>query len=216
MRFTTVLFDLDGTLTDSQSGIIASYRHTLSLLGLEATDGEIRRCIGPPLAVSLRQLGVDVGDIERATDIYRGYFAEKGIFDNRLYPGVTELLDALTARGLVLAIATSKLDEFAVGIAEHFGMAQYFTAVAGATRDGTRLHKEDIAEYALVQLGSPDRARVAMVGDREHDMFAATALGIYPIGATWGYGSPDELTSAGAVELVESVPLLSQLLLGGA
>jgi len=182
---------------------------------MTADEADIRACIGPPLEEGLRRLGVPVGELGRGVAIYRAYFAEAGIFDNRLYPGAADLLAGLTGAGVDVALATSKLQAFAETVLDHFGVARYFSVVVGSSRDGTRLHKEDIVGYALGLLGTPDRSTVAMVGDRQHDMYAAVAHGLCPVGVLWGYGSPEELTGSGADIVFETVADLAAFLMGG-
>ena len=211
-RIETVLFDLDGTITDSATGIVASYRHALGWFGLSPSDAAIRRWIGPPLVDGFSALGVAAGSLDQAIAAYREYFSTKGIWDSRIYPGVAQLLDDLAVAGIRVGLATSKLDEFAEAILEHLGVAPYFEVVVGSTRDGSRLHKEDIVSCALAELGEPARPGVAMVGDREHDMHAALYHGIYAIGVTWGYGSIEELRVAGAHSLVDTTHELGALI----
>jgi phosphoglycolate phosphatase len=122
----------------------------------------------------------------------------------RVPPSAPYGLGALLDAGIVLAVATSKLEEYALQILEQFSISAHFQVVAGSTRDGTRLHKGEILEHALGQLGEHDRSGVVMVGDREHDVLAAIDLGVRPTGVTWGYGARTELVQAGAAALVES------------
>lgn len=212
----TVLFDLDGTLTDSAPGIVASYRHALVAFGIDAPDSEIRRWIGPPLSESLAGLGVAPGDIDAAVGEYRSYFGRHGLYENRLYDGVAEMLDELTVAGLTLGLATSKLTSFAETILDLFGIRKLFGAVSGATADGSRVTKARIVGHALDSLGSPDPPSVVVVGDREHDVLAARELGLGSVGVTWGYGSATELTAAGAAQLAASPSELSAMLLAAA
>lgn len=214
MAVPVVLFDLDGTLTDSAPGIVASYRYALAALGMEAPDAAIRRCIGPPLQHSLHRLGVPDDLLPEAVAAYRENFARSGLYDNRLYEGTEEMLRALVSVGTVLGVATSKLDEYARTILEHFGVMGYFATVSGSTGDGRRLYKEDIAAHALQSLGNPTASSVALVGDREHDMFAAHRLGLIGVGVSWGYGSEAELFGSGAEVVVDGPSELTALLLG--
>ncbi|HET9058994.1 MAG TPA: HAD hydrolase-like protein [Acidimicrobiales bacterium] len=212
---TFVLFDLDGTLTDSGSGIVASYRHALASLGLSATDDQLRRCVGPPISANMVELGVPFDLVDQAIASYREYFTAQGMFDNALYPQTREMLEQLSRAGIRLGVATSKLEEYARQIIEHFGIAQFFEEVSGATRDNTRVSKLDIAVHALVNMGSPPPAQGALVGDREHDMFAACELDLAAVGAMWGYGDKAELLAAGAQLLVDSPQAAAEALLAG-
>ncbi len=209
----TVLFDLDGTITDSAVGIVESYRHSLTSFGLSASDAEIRRLIGPPLADGFSGLGVAGGQLDEAVDRYRQYFSTKGILENRLYPGMAEILGDLASAGIRIGLATSKLTEYAERILDHLGVAAHFEVIIGSTRDGSRVHKEDIVGCALAELGQPDPSGVAMVGDREHDVYAALIHQVHAIGVTWGYGSVEELRTAGAHVLVDGPADLNTLLL---
>lgn len=209
----TVVFDLDGTLTDSEPGIVSSYRHALDGWGIEADREAIRPWLGPPLRDGFVGLGVPPDEVEQAIARYREYFATKGIVENELYPGVAAMLADVSAAGITVALATAKLEEYAVRILDQFSISAHFRAIVGSTRDGTRLHKGEILEHALTQLGSPDPATAVMVGDREHDMLAAVDLGVRPIGAAWGYGSRTELLQAGAEALADSPAELTKVLL---
>lgn len=211
---TFVLFDLDGTLTESGPGIIASYRHTLAAFGLEASDDELRRCVGPPMLANMASLGIPAELMDKAVATYREYFTSKGMFDNALYPGTVDMLGDLASAGLRLAVATSKLEEHAVQIIEHFGITRYFEQISGATRDSSRVAKVDVVLDALVNLGSPSVEEGALVGDREHDMFAARELGLGAVGALWGYGDEPELIAAGAQQLAPDPASAAALLLG--
>lgn len=213
MAIETVVFDLDGTLTDSEPGIVSSYRHALDGWGIEADREAIRPWLGPPLHDGFVGLGVPPDEVEQAIARYREYFATKGIVENELYPGVATMLATLSEAGVTLALATAKLEEYAVRILDQFSISAHFRVIAGSTRDGTRLHKGEILEHALTQLGSPDPATAVMVGDREHDMLAAVDLGVRPIGAAWGYGSRTELLEAGAEALADSPAELTKVLL---
>jgi phosphoglycolate phosphatase len=213
--FKTVVFDLDGTLADSQSGIITSYRHALAAFGLTATDDDIRTCIGPPLGIGLTRLGVPEARVDEAVQVYRDYFATAGILDNRPFDGIPSVLAELASGGLALGLATSKLQVFAERIVAMFELDHLFESVAGATADGSRLTKTAILGHALAGLGDPDPVTVVMIGDRRDDMEAAGHFGAAAIGVTWGYGSREELTEAGADVLVNSPAELSPLLLAG-
>lgn len=210
--YAAVVFDLDGTLTDSQAGIIASYQQALAAYGISADATSITPWIGPPLSVGFGQLGVPKNGILTAVQIYRSYFSEVGIYQNRLYDGVTDLLADLQRAGLAVALATSKLTEFARRILAHLEIAGYFDVVAGADRDGSRVAKKDIVGLALEELGWPGPATVALVGDRADDMLAAVHFGLLPVGASWGYGSIGELEASGSqVILGEPADVLSVL-----
>jgi phosphoglycolate phosphatase len=208
-----VLWDLDGTITESGPGIMASYRHTLESLGRTADEAALRRCVGPPLAESLASLGVPPDGIAGAVATYRAYFAVHGIFDNRVYDGVPEVIDRLRSVGIRNGLATAKRHDLAVRILEHFDLAGLLDPVCGSTADGRITHKDEVIADALLTAGVPASSRVLMVGDREHDMFGATANGVVPIGVSWGYGDRRELEASGATRIVDTPAELLDLIL---
>lgn len=199
-RFTDVLFDLDGTLTDPFEGIAASIRHALACMSAAAPpEDELRRAIGPPLRQGFRALLAteDPGRIELALRHYRERYSTTGLFENRVYPGVIEMLAGLKSSGCRLFVATSKPAVFARPILDHFDLSQYFVRVYGSELDGQRDNKVDLLRFLLDSEHLNPR-HTAMVGDRSHDMIAAKAHGLYGIAITWGYGSQSELQESGA------------------
>jgi phosphoglycolate phosphatase len=207
------IFDLDGTVTDSQEGIVASFRHALQALDLPADDDMIRHQIGPPLIEGFTALGVPVGQLDSAVNTYRSFFSHTGIYMNQLYEGVEGMLASLTDSGIGLALATSKLTEFARRILEYFDIAHVFSEVVGSTADGRIVTKQAIVADALDRLGGPDPSTMVLAGDRHQDMRAAVALGLVPVGVTWGYGSVSELIDSGARHLVADPAELVSLVL---
>jgi phosphoglycolate phosphatase len=209
-----ILFDLDGTLTDPAEGITNSVRHALAKRGIFVSDRTaLYKFIGPPLIDSFMQFyGYTHAEAVQGVADYREYYADRGIWENKVYPGIPELLADLKAAGKTVAMATSKPEYFAIQIAEHFGIAQYFDLIAGSTMDETRTKKSDVITYALAQLGA-DTAHVVMVGDRSYDVLGAKALGLPCIGVTFGYGSEEELRTAGAAAIAHDADDLHRLLL---
>jgi phosphoglycolate phosphatase len=199
-----VIFDLDGTLTDSAPGMVNCLRFALDSLDLECPPEEtIRTFLGPPLAVTFRtHFGMDEALSAQAIAKYRERYHDIGLFENEVYPGVPELLQSLQDSSFVLATATSKPTVSATRILEHFDLAQHFTFIGGATLDGTRDAKTLVVRHTL-DACAPHEALV-MVGDREHDVHGARDHGIPTIGVTWGYGSDDELREAGAAVIVDA------------
>ena len=196
--YTIILFDLDGTLTDSAPGILNSVRYACRKLGLPIPGEEtLRRFLGPPLIASFRE-----------------YFPTKGLFENEVYPGIPALLADIKSAGKTVIIATSKPEAYARRILEHFGLAQYCDFICGATLDETRTDKAEVIAYALETAGITDKTGLVMVGDREHDVLGAKKNGLPCIGAVYGYGTAGELTAAGAAALAETVDELHKLLLG--
>lgn len=211
----TVLFDLDGTLTDPGIGITNSVMYALKKYGIEPSDrSELYKFIGPPLTESFERFyGFTPGQAKEAVEFYREYFKDKGIFENRPYEGIDVLLSSLKNAGMTLAVATSKPEVFAARILEHFDLAKYFTVTAGSNLDGSRISKADVINYALETLNVNDKASVLMVGDREHDVIGAKAAGIDCVGVLYGYGSREELESAGAGSIAQTVEELKNMLL---
>jgi phosphoglycolate phosphatase len=192
----SVLIDMDGTLTDSAPGILASLRYALDTLGLAPMPADARhRFVGPPLHETFSHFVPPEG-IDQAVATYREYYIPTGMFENELYPGVREMLLDLRAAGASLAVATSKAEPFAQQIVEHFGLGGMFAAVCGSMLDGTRSRKADVIAEALRQLGDPSPAGTVMIGDRSHDIHGAHEHDIVCYGAGWGYGSPEELAGA--------------------
>jgi phosphoglycolate phosphatase len=204
LRYTTVLFDLDGTLTDPKIGITNCIRYALIKLGAfdektAPTADELTWCIGPPLRASFKRILQTDSDeqAEQALALYRERFAPIGLFENELYPCIKELLADLKAAGACIVLATSKPQVYATRILQHFDLAQYFAAVFGAELDGTRDKKSELIAYALAQKGFDPRHAV-MIGDRDVDVLGAHAHGIGAIGVSYGYGGRDELMLAQA------------------
>lgn len=214
-----ILFDLDGTLTDPREGITKSVQHALRAYGIEETDlDKLCLFIGPPLMDSFKEFyGLDDREARDAIGVFQEYFAVKGIYENRVYPGIRELLSELRKAGCTLLVATSKPEQFAKQILAHFGLREFFDLVGGADMEEIRVRKGDVILYTLDRLekltGKPVcRSRVFMVGDRMHDVMGAKEAGISCVGVLYGYGDRRELTKAGADELAESVPELHRLL----
>ncbi|HEP1839830.1 TPA: HAD family hydrolase [Streptococcus suis] len=212
--YQTILFDLDGTLTDSGQGILNSVAYALEKMGIEEPDtANLNRFIGPPLYESFsRFYQLNPEDTQSAVDAFRVYFKEKGMFENQLYPGIIPLLEELRTAGKILVIATSKPEIFAKQILEHFGIAHYFDVIAGASLDSSRISKADVIGYAINQLEAFPKHAV-MIGDREHDIEGARMHQLPAIGVLYGYGSKQEFEKAGATMIVETVQDLKRVLL---
>jgi phosphoglycolate phosphatase len=203
-----LFFDLDGTLTDSKPGIVASIRHALRAVDVEPPPvDEIARLIGPPTQDAFaRLLGTtDRASIDRAVQAYRDRFASVGMFENSVYPGVLDGLGALRARDFDMWVVTSKPQVYAQTIVEHFGLRGFFREVYGPELSGERSDKGELIAYIL----GVERLRTAdtwMIGDRMHDIVGAKKNGVHAAGVLWGYGSREELRDAGADVLYEAMP----------
>ena len=207
-----VIFDLDGTLTDSAEGIVASFRHALRTVGAAVPDGDLTtRIVGPPMHVTLGQMGLGE-HADAAIAAYRADYTARGWAMNRPFPGVADLLADLRSAGTRLAVATSKAEPTAQRILAHFDLDGCFEVIAGASLDGVRSSKADVLAHALEQL-SPLPQRVLMIGDRHHDVEGAAAHGIDAIVVEWGYGAEDfQDANSGAVAHVATVDELREVL----
>lgn len=201
----TVLFDLDGTLTESGPGIMNSVAYALNKHGITGTDREkLRLFIGPPLIDSfMKYCGMDRQEAEQALQDYREYFLPHGIYENEVYPGVRDMLKALRSAGKCLIVATSKPDKMALTVLKYFGLLDCFDAVMAATMDEKRSRKDEVIAYAIETL-SLDPADTVMVGDRKDDIEGGHRFGLETVGVLYGYGSREELTAAGADHLAET------------
>ena len=223
-----IYFDLDGTLTDPFEGITKSILYALSHLDAQPpSDQKLRTFIGPPLQVTFTEL-VGAQRAGRALELYRERFADVGWAENVPYAGIHEALEGLKSTGNVLFVATTKPWIFAEKIVEHFGMADYFPAVFGSELDGTRVDKTELLSWASKGVGSTSQHSrrgaaatrrqigsdpcAAMVGDREHDMIGALNNGMDALGVSYGYGSVEELTAAGAERIVHAPSEFSEML----
>jgi phosphoglycolate phosphatase len=185
-----VIFDLDGTLTDSAQGIVSSFRHALGAVGAVVPDGDLAgRIVGPPMHHTLREMGLGK-DADAAIAAYRADYTTRGWAINELFDGIPALLADLCAAGVRLAVATSKAEPTAQRILAHFGLDGHFEVIAGASIDGSRAVKADVVAHALAQL-QPLPDRVLMVGDRSHDVEGAAEHGIDTVVVGWGYGRGD-------------------------
>lgn len=206
MSYTYLLFDLDGTLTDSGPGIMNAASYALKQFGIEETAPEkLRRFVGPPLHDSFsRFYGMSEADMKEAVRLFRVYYRPIGIFENTPYPGIRDFLLELRKRGKKLAVATSKPMEMAERVLRHFDLYDCFDVHCAGTEDESRNQKWQIVSDALTQLGVEDRSQALMIGDREQDVLGAAKNGIDCAGVLWGYGSRQEFETAGAAYIVEN------------
>ena len=206
MSRTHVLVDLDGTISNSLPGIARSLQYAFAECGYEPpTDDAVRSIIGPPFEVSFPILGVPVNEMAPVVAKYRERYNDIGLFENAMYEGVPEMLEALLRDGLSLALATAKPEAVARRITAHFDVARHFVYEAGASPalNDNRRSKDQVITYCLAELGMTPGDHVVMLGDRDHDVEGALANGIDCVGVTWGFGSADELTGAGAHRIVD-------------
>lgn len=206
-----ILFDLDGTLTDSGEGIINCAQMTLERFGLPVPPREeMQVFVGPPLGDTFVKFGIPEERTQEAIDIFRSRYVPIGKYENHPYPGIRELLEALKAQGHRLFVATSKPEVTAIEVLEHFDLAKYFDLICGASFDQSRTTKSEVIAFLLEQNGRIDNA--VMVGDTEFDVLGAAAHGIPTIGVSWGYGQVEDMQKAGAAAIADTPEGLLELL----
>lgn len=215
-----IFFDLDGTLTDPGLGITNSVMYALERYGIDVKDrSELYRFIGPPLSESFERFyGFSKEDAVQAVEVYREYFSVKGLYENEVFQGIEKLLKDLKAQGKMVCLATSKPETFATKILEHFNLIQYFDYISGSMLSGERTNKAEVIEWLFKCFDQDgiiwNKEDIVMIGDREHDVKGAHKNHIPVIGVLFGYGSEEELTSAGSDALACSVENLHEMLVG--
>ena len=213
MKHNTILFDLDGTITDSGAGIMHGMEIVLYHFGLPVPDRQaLRVIVGPPLRSSFLRFGIKPEDTDEALKIYRKFYVSDGWLENSVYPGLAYVLRELKQRGCRVYIATSKPEQMAQHILEHFGLAQYFDLICGASEDSTRSTKDEVIRYLLDQI-DPDPS-IIMVGDTHYDVEGAATFGIPTIGVAWGFGENEDMVRSGAIAIARNADHLLQLLEG--
>lgn len=213
MKYKTILFDLDGTLSDSFEGITKGLQAALKHVGIEAAQKQLRKNIGPPINESFVDMwGVPADRVDEAIAKYREYYAAKGIFENEMYEGVPEMLEDLQKSGVRLVTASAKPVAFVNRVLDYFGITKHFSLIVGSEFDGTRCEKIDIINYILEQLNIEDKRTVVMVGDRKYDLIGAEQAGIDCVGVLYGYAGQNELESYPSVFLAKTVSELHEFL----
>ncbi len=214
MKYKYIFFDLDGTLTDPQEGITNCVKYALESFGIDETNySNLMRFIGPPLVYSFSEYyGFDEEKSLKAVAKYRERFSTVGLFENKVYDGIYDILQKLTDSGHVLALATSKPKVFADRIMAKYRLRPYFKVICGSELDGTRNDKNEVIEYAIEQLGC-DREKVIMVGDRKHDIIGAKKCNVASCGVRFGYAEEGELEEAGADFIADTLDDLLPILM---
>lgn len=212
-----VLFDLDGTISDSSLGITKGIQIALRSLGIEEPLDNLRKFIGPPLTYSFSKFyDFDEEQTDRAIKAYRDYYSKIGLFENTAYEGIDALLKKVKESGRKIAVATSKPAVFSRQILDKFGLLKYFDIVSGATLEGDgeppRASKTDVVEYALMQFGNPDKSKVVLVGDTKFDAEGAATVGIDCIGVLYGFGTRETLEAAGVKHIAPTIEDIFQYL----
>lgn len=210
-----ILMDLDGTIINSKESVTRSVQYALRAMNINIDDlDSLTKHIGPPLREGfMKYYGFTEEEAEKATEEYRKYYVDKGMYQNELYNGMEDLLTKLKQAGKYLIVATTKPEEFAVKILKSFHLEHYFDDICGASFDKSRADKETVIRYALDRNSITDLDRVVMVGDREYDIEGAKAVGIASIGVLYGFGSEEELKKAGADYIAATVEELYDIIM---
>lgn len=214
-KYKYIFWDLDGTISDSGEGIFNAIAHTVGQMDIELPPPEIlRKFVGPPLRDSfVKYCGLSIEESEKAVTIFREYYKDKGIYENKMYVGMDELLKKLTETGYICVVATSKPEMHARSIIQRYGIDKYFLYIAGATLDDSRVEKAQVIAYALETCGIKDKSQVVMVGDRAFDCIGAKLNGIDCIGVLYGYGERQELEETGVVAIASDLKELEDIFL---
>ena len=207
MKYKYILFDLDGTITESGPGIMNSVEYALNKMNREVGERDtLKKFIGPPLTESMEKYyGMSEEEALLGVKYYREYYHDKGIYENRVYDGLEEVLKKINEAGKQAIVATSKPEEYAKIIIDHFHLTKYFACVAGMEMDGGRGTKAQVITYALEKNDITDKSKVLMIGDREHDVIGAHENGLDCLGILYGFGSRKEFEEAGADYIRENV-----------
>lgn len=217
MSWKYILFDLDGTITDSSEGILNCIEYAFVSMGRTVPGREeLFKFIGPPLVNGFQEItGFSYEEAVEAVAKYRERYSVTGLFENIPYNGIAEMLKKLKENGKIIAIATSKPENYAIRILEHFNLAGYFNEITGSTLDGSRNNKRAVIEECFLRLGlsSCDKSNIIMIGDRKHDIIAAKQCGIASAGVYYGFAGKGELEEAGADYIVDTVQEVAALLL---
>ena len=208
-----LLFDLDGTITDSTEGIVKCLENAIKQMGFELPE-DTNKFLGPPIRQSFSEFcGMNPQQIDEAVGIFRERYSKTGLYENQVYEGVSEMLEELKNSGKRIMVATSKPEVYAKRIFKRAGLDRYFEIVGGAELDGSRDYKHEVIEYVLAKAGITDRNRVLMIGDRRQDVIGAHKTGIKCLGILWGFGSREELEEAGADYITETPQTLVKMLI---
>lgn len=209
-----LFLDLDGTISDSAPGIVRSAQYALEAFGIPVSNPDDLLCfVGPPLEDSFQDFyHFTPQQADEAVKKYRERYEVTGVYENALYPGITDFLDAARRAGKTLMVATSKPQRMADLVLRHFGIADRFAFVGGRD-DATRRTKEEVIRYVMQCNGLTDLSQIVMIGDRKHDILGARAVGLDSVGVLYGYGSRQEFEAADATYIVNDLEELQRLLL---
>lgn len=217
MKWDYILFDLDGTITDSSEGIINCVIYALEAAGTAVPErSRLFRFIGPPLVEGFQEIaGMTKEEAVQATAKYRERYGVIGLFENKLYEGIEQLLKELKSQGKVIALATSKPETYSIRILQHFHLMKYFDVVVGSTLEGKRNHKKDVITevFQRLKISEEEKKKVLMIGDRKQDVEGAKACGIDCVGVYYGFAESGELEEAGADYIIQDMESLKKLIL---
>ena len=214
-KYDVIAFDLDGTLTNPERGLVAGFMYAFDKLGIKYANREsLKRFIGPPLFDEWKKcFGLSDEECNEALRTFREFYDVYGWRENDIYPGVAEMLQKLRASGKKLVVATSKPEKVANKVLKLFDIAKYFDFISTATIDKKRDKKCEVLEYALENIGSPEKSSCILVGDRVFDSEGAKLVGIDSLGVLYGHGTREEILNAGFTALADSTDEILRLLL---
>ncbi len=214
-KYDIIAFDLDGTLTNPERGLVASFVYALGKMGVDYGEkAELKRFIGPPIYEEWQRcFGFTPEESTKALLIFREYYSVYGWWDNEIYPGVKEMLEKLKCAGKKIILATSKPEIFAKKILELFDISKYFDFIGGAATDKTRDKKSEVLEYSLQSIGAKDLSQAILVGDRIYDAEGAKICGIDSLGVLYGHGSEEEVRSGGFTLVANTVEEIADILI---
>lgn len=208
-----ILFDLDGTLTDPKEGITKSFQYALRHFGIEEDLANLEKFIGPPLHDSFRDdYNFSEEEVEEAVTKFRKYFAQNGIFENKIFSGVKEVLEYLHSNNKRILLATSKPTIFAEKILKHFEIDKYFEYIGGSNLDGSRSEKNEVINHVLEVCKVSSMEDVIMIGDRKYDVIGAKKIGVDSIGVLYGYGDLEELQEVNPTYIIKNIEELKNIL----
>ena len=208
-----ILFDLDGTLTDPKEGITKSFQYALRHFGIEEDLVNLEKFIGPPLHDSFRDdYNFSEEEVEEAVTKFRKYFAQNGIFENKIFSGVKEVLEYLHSNNKRILLATSKPTIFAEKILKHFEIDKYFEYIGGSNLDGSRSEKNEVINHVLEVCKVSSMEDVIMIGDRKYDVIGAKKIGVDSIGVLYGYGDLEELQEVNPTYIIRNIEELKNIL----
>lgn len=208
MKYKNFLFDLDGTLSDPQIGIITSMQYALSHFDIQEEYDNLLQYIGPPLSLTFASY-LPEEKVEEAICKYRERFSTKGIYENELYAGIEDLLQEITTRDGKIFLATSKPEEYAIEIMKHFGLYQYFTDIAGSSMNNLHETKADVI-HKVISRNNLQKVDCVMIGDREHDLIGAKQTGLDAVGVLYGFGNNEELKKENPIYIANTVQDLTK------